>query len=104
MPGLEAERYEIFFNSHAEYLSYLESFYERKRFTHLVNTIHIEQTTKRGMCSTFHSAAVYIERIPIRLFEIIESSEEKAFLRTINIQEEAISKNTIAIMHADCTI
>ena len=70
--GLEAEKYEVFFNSQSEYISYLDFFYERKKNQHLVNTLYIDQTTKRGLCSTFLSAAVFIERIPIRLFEIVD--------------------------------
>ena len=58
--GLEAEKYEVFFNSQSEYFSYLNLFYERKKFSHLVNSLHIEPSTRRGMCSTFLSAAVYI--------------------------------------------
>lgn len=71
-PGLQVEKYQLFFNSQAEYISYLETYYERKKYASLVNSVHIEQTTKKNMCSTFHSASVYIERIHFRLFELIE--------------------------------
>ena len=53
-------------------MSYLENYYERKKYPHFVNALHIEQTTRTGICSTFHSAAIYLERIPIRLFEIMD--------------------------------
>lgn len=50
----------------------MEIYYERKKYPSLVNSLHIEQTTKKNMCSTFHSASVYLERIQFRLSELME--------------------------------
>ncbi len=76
-PNLQIEKYQLFFNSQAEYVSYLETYYDRKRYPNLVNSIYIEQTTKKNMCSTFHTASVYLERIHFRLYELIEIPVEE---------------------------
>lgn len=57
----------------------------------MVNSVHIEQTTKKNMCSTFHSASVYIERIHFRLFELIEIPLEEG-LYIIEVALEGYSK------------
>lgn len=56
-----------------------------------MNSVHIEQTTKKNMCSTFHSASVYIERIHFRLFELIEIPLEEG-LYIIEVALEGYSK------------
>jgi hypothetical protein len=77
-PGLEIEKYQLFFSSRAEYISYLEIFYERKKYPCLVNSLHIEQTANKTMCSTFLSADVYLERTHFRLCELIDIPVEEA--------------------------
>ena len=69
---LHAEQYSLIFNSQAEYYSYLELYNTRKYAGSLVNPFHIQPTTSKNMCATFHSAQLYLERIPLRLYEITD--------------------------------
>jgi hypothetical protein len=52
----------------AEYESYHESYRWRKNNKYIVDAKYIIELKKKDICTSFHYASIYIERIPIRLF------------------------------------
>lgn len=75
--AVEVEQYSLIFNSEGEFRAYRELLDWRTACRYLVASKYLQSLKETGLCSNFHYASVFFERMPLRLYEIQDISLEE---------------------------